>query len=319
MARDLTCPLVTGGAGFIGSALVRRLLDRPEVTRVVVFDKLTYAGSAANLPADDRVKLVRGDVVDGLQIAECIAQEGITGVMHLAAESHVDRSIESAAEFLMSNVIGTGQVLEACRRSRLPMLLCSTDEVYGSIKTPWAFDELSPLQPSSPYSASKAAADLLALAARHTYGQDVVITRCSNNYGPRQHPEKLLPRMVQCALRNEALPVYGDGLQVRDWIHVDDHAAALIAAYLHGAGGEVYNIGAGCERTNLELVGEILRLLDRPVSLIRHVTDRPGHDRRYAVNADKAKRDLGWEPTIAFESGFPRAIREMAAAFGVAG
>lgn len=312
MPRDLTRPLVTGGAGFIGSALVRRLLERPDVERVVVFDKLTYAGSAAHLPVDGRVKLIRGDVVDGLQIAECIAKEGITGVLHLAAESHVDRSIESAAEFLMSNVIGTGQVLEACRRAGLPVLLCSTDEVYGSIEAPGSFDESSPIQPSSPYSASKAAADLLALAAVRTYGQDVVITRCSNNYGPRQHPEKLLPRMVQCALRNEALPVYGDGLQVRDWIHVDDHCAALIAGYRHGGMGEVYNIGADCERANLELVREILRLLDRQESLIRHVADRPGHDRRYAVNAAKARRELGWQPVVDFATAFPQVIRELA-------
>ncbi|HEY8962114.1 MAG TPA: NAD-dependent epimerase/dehydratase family protein, partial [Luteolibacter sp.] len=256
MPRDLSRPLVTGGAGFIGSALVRLLLERPDVERAVVLDKLTYAGSRAHLPADPRLEFVRGDIVDHSLVVELLETRAITGVFNLAAESHVDRSIERADDFIATNITGAFHILGACREANVPLLQSSTDEVYGSIDPPARFHEDSPLRPSSPYSASKTSADLLCLAAVTTYGQDVVITRGSNTYGPRQHPEKLIPRMIQCALRDQPLPVYGDGLQVRDWMHVDDHANGLIAAFLHGETGGVYNLGAGCERANLDLVHE---------------------------------------------------------------
>lgn len=314
MPRDLTRPLVTGGAGFIGSALVRLLLARPEVERVVVLDKLTYAGSMERLPEGGhhpRVTFIRGDVADRETLVHLLDFHGITGVLHLAAESHVDRSIERPDDFITTNIVGTARLLDICRHAGIPMLHCSTDEVYGSIQA-GSFTEDSPLRPSSPYSASKTSADLLCLAAATTYGQDVVITRGSNNYGPRQHPEKLIPRMIQCALRNEPLPVYGSGLQVRDWMHTDDHGSGLIAAYLKGAPANVYNLGARCERANLDLVRMILAILGKPESLIHHVTDRPGHDLRYAVDPSKAERDLGWAPRAVFERDFTATVHQLA-------
>lgn len=313
MPRDLSRPLVTGGAGFIGSALVRLLLKRPDVARVVVLDKLTYAGSRAHLPADPRLEFVRGDILDRPLISRLLETHEITGVFNLAAESHVDRSIERADDFIATNITGAFSVLGACREAKVPLLQCSTDEVYGSIDSPGRFTEESPLRPSSPYSASKTAADLLCLAAFTTYGQDIVVTRGSNTYGPRQHPEKLIPRMVQCALRDQPLPVYGDGQQVRDWMHVDDHADGLIAAFLQGEAGGVYNLGAACERPNLDLIRELLAILEKPESLIRHVTDRLGHDRRYALDASKARRELGWKPRAEFAREFPETIRTLAA------
>lgn len=306
---------MTGGAGFIGSALVRLLLARPEVERVTVLDKLTYAGSRERLPDaghHPRIDFIHGDVADREVVAAVLGAHRITGVFHLAAESHVDRSIERSEDFIATNIVGTACLIDACRRVSIPLLHCSTDEVYGSIAAPDRFTELSPLKPSSPYSASKTSADLLGLAAFTTYGQDVIVTRGSNTYGPRQHPEKLIPRMIQCALANQPLPVYGSGLQVRDWMHVDDHGAGLIAAFVHGVAGESYNLGAGCERTNLDLVTTILGILERPESLIRHVTDRPGHDLRYAVDASKAARDLDWVPRAVFERDFPATVRHLA-------
>ncbi|MEI7928626.1 MAG: NAD-dependent epimerase/dehydratase family protein, partial [Verrucomicrobiales bacterium] len=257
MPRDLSRPLVTGGAGFIGSALVRLLLARPEVERVVVLDKLTYAGSLDRLPErgnHPRLDFIHGDIADRSLLERTLAAHQLTGVLHLAAESHVDRSIDNADDFIATNITGTASLMEACRAASIPLLHCSTDEAYGSVMAPALFTEESPLRPSSPYSASKTSADLLCLAAHTTYGQDVVITRASNNYGPRQHPEKLIPRMIHCALHNQPLPVFGNGLQVRDWMHADDHCAGIIAAYLRGNAGEVYNLGARCERTNLDLV-----------------------------------------------------------------
>jgi dTDP-glucose 4,6-dehydratase len=314
MPRDLSRPLVTGGAGFIGSALVRLLLERPEVERVVVLDKLTYAGSLEHLPEDPRLSFVEGDIMDRRLVAGLLETHTITGVFNLAAESHVDRSIERADDFIATNITGAFQVLSACREANVPLLQSSTDEVYGSIDPPGRFTEDSPLRPSSPYSASKTSADLLGLAAVTTYDQDIVITRGSNTYGPRQHPEKLIPRMIQCALRDEPLPVYGDGLQVRDWMHVNDHSSGLIAAFLYGKAGGVYNLGAGCERANLDLVRELLAILGKPESLIRHVTDRPGHDRRYALDATKARRELGWKPRAEFAREFPETVRRLAEA-----
>jgi dTDP-glucose 4,6-dehydratase len=310
-ARDATHLLVTGGAGFIGSALVRLLLDDPETQRVTVLDKLTYAGKRENLPDDTRLDVVEGDIADQ-ELVERTLSQGITGVLNLAAESHVDRSIERPADFVATNILGTANLLECCRHALIPLLQCSTDEVYGSIEAPDLFTEDSSIRPSSPYSASKAAGDLLCLAAHHTYGQDLVITRGSNNYGPRQHPEKFIPRMVACALAGEALPVYGSGLQVRDWIHVDDHAAGILAAYRNGMAGRVYNLGANCERTNLEIVQEILSHLDLHRIKVSHVTDRPGHDSRYAVDASRARQELGWEPKRDFAGAFPETLRQLA-------
>jgi dTDP-glucose 4,6-dehydratase len=313
MPRDLTRPLVTGGAGFIGSALVRQLLERPEVERVVVLDKLTYAGSLARLPQDEpRLEFVRGDIADRERVRGLLDLHAVTGVFNLAAESHVDRSIERPDDFIATNITGAFTVLDACRAAGVRLLQCSTDEVYGAIDAPGRFTEDSPLRPSSPYSASKTSADLLCLAAVTTHGQDLVITRGSNTYGPRQHPEKLIPRMIQCALRDQPLPVYGDGLQVRDWMHVDDHARGLIAAFLLGEAGGIYNLGADCERTNLDLVRELLAILGKPESLIRHVTDRPGHDRRYALDAGKARRELQWRPQAEFTRDFAHTVRQLA-------
>ncbi len=316
MPRDLSRPLVTGGAGFIGSALVRLLLARPEVERVVVLDKLTYAGSLDRLPEQGnhpRLDFIHGDVTDRALLAKTLADHSVTGVLHLAAESHVDRSIEKADDFIATNITGTACLIEACRAVGIPLLHCSTDEAYGSAAPPILFTEDSPLRPSSPYAASKTSADLLCLAAHTTYGQDIVITRSSNNYGTRQHPEKLIPRMIQCALRDQPLPVYGNGLQVRDWMHADDHCAGIIAAYLRGNAGEVYNLGARCERTNLDLVRRILAILGKPESLIRHVTDRPGHDTRYAIDPTKAERELGWTARVDFEQAFSQTVRQLAA------
>ncbi len=315
MPRDLTRPLITGGAGFIGSALVRLLLARPEVELVVVLDKLTYAGSLDRLPEHGkhpRLDFIHGDVTDRVLLEKVLAGHSITGVLHLAAESHVDRSIEKADDFIATNITGTACLIEACRVAGIPLLHCSTDEAYGSAAPPILFTEDSPLRPSSPYAASKTSADLLCLAAHTTYGQDVVITRSSNNYGPRQHPEKLIPRMIHCALHDQPLPVYGNGLQVRDWMHADDHSAGLIAAFLRGNAGDVYNLGARCERTNLDLVRRILAILGKPESLIRHVTDRPGHDSRYAIDPSKAERELGWTARVDFEQAFSQTVRQLA-------
>jgi dTDP-glucose 4,6-dehydratase len=305
--------LVTGGCGFIGSNLVQCLRRvRPEWT-LVNLDKLTYAGNLENLSGlegDARHVFVRGDVANRELVEHLLAVHRIDAVMHLAAESHVDRSILGPEAFVHTNVLGTQQLLEASRRHGVKrFLMVSTDEVYGSLGPTGAFTETSPLQPSSPYSSSKASADLLALAWHHTYGLDVVVTRCSNNHGPYQFPEKLIPLMVLNALHGEPLPVYGDGGNVRDWLHVEDHCAALLLALEKGRAGEVYNIGGGAERRNLEIVRAILELLDRPESLIRFVKDRPGHDRRYAIDASKARAELGWTPAHPFERGLEETVR----------
>lgn len=311
MPRDISHLLITGGAGFIGSTLVRVLLDNPDVTQLTVLDKLTYAGRYDHLPVSPKLAFVHGDITDRPLVSSLLQERGITGVLNLAAESHVDRSIACADDFIATNIVGTANLLDACRFAGLPLFQCSTDEVYGSIAAPARFTEFSPLRPSSPYSASKTSADLLCLAAHHTYGQDIVISRGTNTYGPRQHPEKLIPRMVWCALRNEPLPVYGNGLQVRDWMHVEDHARGILAAFLHGRPGHVYNLGANEERENLSLVLAILELLQKPSSLIRHVTDRLGHDIRYAIDADKARTELGWRPIISFEEGFSETVTHL--------
>jgi dTDP-glucose 4,6-dehydratase len=292
--------LVTGGSGFIGSNLVRSLLAERPGWRVVNLDKLTYAGNAeslADLEGHPRYRFVRGDIANGELVADLLKTERIEAVMHLAAESHVDRSILAPAVFVETNVAGTQVLLEAAREYGVRRFLhVSTDEVYGSLGPTGLFREDTPLAPSSPYSASKAASDLLALAYAHTFGLPVMVTRCSNNYGRYQFPEKLIPLMIANAVRDQPLPVYGDGKNVRDWIHVEDHCSGLLAALERGRAGEVYNFGASNERPNLDIVHAILELTGKPRSLIRHVTDRPGHDRRYAIDATKARRELGWAP-----------------------
>jgi dTDP-glucose 4,6-dehydratase len=305
--------LLTGGSGFIGSNLVRWLLEHRPGWRVVNLDKLTYAGNPENLAdlADHpRYRFVRGDIGDGALVRRLIEEEKVEAVMHLAAESHVDRSILSPAVFIETNVGGTQVLLEAAREAKVGRFLhCSTDEVYGSLGETGLFTEESPLQPSSPYSASKAGSDLLALAYAHTFGLPVVVTRCSNNFGPYQFPEKLIPLMIANALRDQPLPVYGDGRNVRDWIHVSDHCAGLAAVLERGRAGQVYNLGGSSERRNLEVVHAVLDLLGKPRSLLRFVADRPGHDRRYAIDASKARRELGWEPSRRFEEGLASTVR----------
>lgn len=298
--------LVTGGAGFIGSNFVRYLLKRSEDYAVVNLDLLTYAGNLANLAdveAHARYRFVQGDIADA-KLVESVFALGIDQVVNIAAESHVDRSIEDPAVFTRTNVLGTQVLLDAARRHGVSKFLqVSTDEVYGSLGPSGFFTEASRLDPSSPYSASKASADLMVLAYGRTYGLPVVISRCSNNYGPFQFPEKLIPTMVIRAMNDQPLPIYGDGQNVRDWLHVVDHCKALALVLESGRPGQVYNIGGHNEMTNLELVRQILRQLQKPDSLIRFVNDRPGHDRRYAIDPQKIERELGWTPDFALNDG----------------
>jgi dTDP-glucose 4,6-dehydratase len=305
--------LVTGGSGFIGSNLVRLLLAERPAFRVVNLDKLTYAGNPENLAdldGDPRYRFVRGDICNGELVAELFRTERFDAVLHLAAESHVDRSILAPSVFIETNVRGTQVLLEAAREFGVRRFLhVSTDEVYGSLGPTGLFTEETPLAPTSPYSASKASSDLLALAYGHTFKVPVVVTRCSNNYGPYQFPEKLIPLMIANALRDLPLPVYGDGMNVRDWIHVDDHCRGLLAALEHGREGRVYNFGAASERHNIRIVEQVLDLLEKPRSLIRYVTDRPGHDRRYAIDASRAADELGWAPRRRFEEALGDTVR----------
>jgi dTDP-glucose 4,6-dehydratase len=305
--------LVTGGAGFIGSNLVRHLRrERPRLT-VVNLDKLTYAGnleSLADLKDDRQHIFVRGDIADGKLVDDLLHRHQVEAILNLAAESHVDRSILGPGVFVETNVSGTQVLLDAAHRAGVKRFVqVSTDEVYGSLGVEGRFSETSTLKPSSPYSASKAAADLLVLAYHRTFGMDVVVTRCSNNYGQHQFPEKLIPLMIANALEGKKLPVYGDGLHVRDWIHVEDHCSALVAAFERGKAGEVYNVGCDNERPNLQIVRQLLRILEKPESLIEYVNDRPGHDRRYAIDARKAREELGWVPRIPFAEGLERTVR----------
>jgi dTDP-glucose 4,6-dehydratase len=305
--------LVTGGAGFIGSNLVRLLLAERPAWRIVNLDKLTYAGNAENLAGleeNPRHRFVRGDVCDGPLVADLVRAERIEAVVHLAAESHVDRSILEPAVFIETNVRGTQVLLEAARELGVRRFVhVSTDEVYGSLGPTGLFTEETPLAPSSPYSASKAGSDLLALAYAHTFGLPVVVTRCSNNYGAYQFPEKLIPLMIANAIRDLPLPVYGDGMNVRDWIHVEDHGRGILAALEKGKAGQVYNFGGSSERHNIDIVKTVLDLLRKPHALIQFVKDRPGHDRRYAIDWSKARRELGWEPRRAFEEGLADTVR----------
>ena len=299
--------LVTGGAGFIGSHLVDALLADPG-TRVTVLDKLTYAGSRANLAAhegDDRFRFVRGDVVDATTVEPLVAEAD--RVVHAAAETHVDRSISGPAEFVMTNVVGTQVVLDACRAHERPLLHVSTDEVYGQNEPDGRFDEDDPIRPRSPYAASKAAAELLARAYGITYGLPVWIVRGTNAYGPRQNPEKAIPVFATAALDGRPIPVYAEGRQSREWLYVTDWASACLAALRHGEPGDVVNIGDGHELTNLELARAICRLSGADESLVTFVEDRPGHDLRYGVSSDRL-RELGWAPQVPFDDGLARTV-----------
>jgi dTDP-glucose 4,6-dehydratase len=304
--------MVTGGAGFIGSNFIRFLLRRHSGFEVVNFDKLTYAGNLENLQdiaGDPRYHFVRGDICDPTQVTAVLGDRKIDTIVHFAAESHVDRSITGAAVFVQTNVMGTQVLLEAARAGGVRRFVhVSTDEVYGSLGESGKFIETTPLHPNSPYAASKAGSDLLAMAYHHTFGLPVVLTRCSNNYGPYQFPEKLLPLMIINAMNDKPLPVYGDGMNVRDWLHVEDHCEAIGTVLMEGKEGEVYNIGGNNEWKNLDIVKLILKQLGKPESLIRFVKDRPGHDRRYAMDASKITRELGWAPARTFEHGIVETI-----------
>jgi dTDP-glucose 4,6-dehydratase len=299
--------VVTGGAGFIGSCFVRMALREKWADKVVNVDKLTYAGNLENVqPVADHpgYTFVQADICDGVGMGQLLEQEAPDAVVHFAAESHVDRSIHSPAAAIHTNFNGTFSLLEAARRSGIARFVhVSTDEVYGSIPAPYEADETFPLQTSSPYSASKAGSDLLALSYFTTYELNVSVTRASNNYGPYQFPEKLIPLMISNALEDRPLPVYGDGQQVRDWLFVEDHCRAVDAVLEKGEPGEIYNVGGNCSLPNLEVVRRILRATGKPESLITRVTDRPGHDRRYALTNEKLTRTTGWEPRMDFDTG----------------
>ena len=304
---------VTGGAGFIGSAFVRLLLDGLEGCKVTNFDALTYAGNLDNLKGlnETRHHFVRGDITNREQVLAALADSHDV-IVNFAAESHVDRSIASASEFLHTNVVGTQVLLDCSRETGTPRFVhISTDEVMGSLpeSEDAFFTEDSPFEPNSPYAASKAAAEHLVRAAHHTFGLDTVVTRCGNNYGPRQFPEKFLPLVLSNALDDQAIPVYGDGRNVRDWIYVEDHCRAILLAMEQGRSGAVYNIGARNERRNIDVVESLLDSVGKPRSLIRFVKDRPGHDRRYAIDPSLIESELGWRPLETWETGLQKTIQ----------
>jgi len=310
--------LVTGGAGFIGSNFIRHMLKTYPDYRIVNLDALTYAGNLENLKDiaetegnghQARYQFVKGDIGD-TALVNRIAASGIDAIVNFAAESHVDRSIDSADVFIRTNVLGTQVLLDAALRHKVGRYIqISTDEVYGSLGPEGTFVETTPLAPNSPYSASKAGADLLVRSYFETFKLPALITRCSNNYGPYQFPEKLIPLFITNALADQQLPLYGDGLNVRDWIHVADHCAAIDRVFHQGDPGEIYNIGGNCEKTNREITHTILNELGKPETLIKHVKDRPGHDRRYAIDCTKLCQGLGWSQQYDFQSGMKETIR----------
>ncbi|WP_289354845.1 dTDP-glucose 4,6-dehydratase [Paenibacillus sp. S-12] len=308
----MTHVLVTGGMGFIGSNFILYMLSQYSNLRITNLDVLTYAGNPDNLEevsSSERYRFVKADITNHVQLERIFAETAYDAVVHFAAESHVDRSIADPEAFVRTNVWGTFQLLEAAKRHRVSKFIhVSTDEVYGSLEDTGCFTEESPLAPNSPYSASKAGSDLLARAYGQTYGLPVVITRCSNNYGPRQFPEKLIPTIILRALHDEPIPIYGDGSNVRDWLHVTDHCTAIDFALRVGKVGEVYNIGGHNERTNLDVVRMILQVLNKPESLITFTSDRPGHDKRYAIDPSKSERELGWRPQIELEQGMRQTV-----------
>jgi dTDP-glucose 4,6-dehydratase len=320
--------LVTGGAGFIGSNFIQYILDKQQdLVLLLDLDLLTYAGNLENLEPvkdDPRYRFVKGDIRDKTLVEKLFAEYDFDTVVHFAAESHVDRSILEPEVFLTTNIIGTQTLLDAAKRhwnldpdnkhSReyrpgVRYLQVSTDEVYGALGKTGMFTETTPLAPNSPYSASKTGADLIVRAYHQTYGLPVNITRCSNNYGPYQFPEKLIPLMIHNARQDKPLPVYGDGMQIRDWLHVKDHCSAIATVLEKGKTGEVYNIGGNNEKANIEIVRLILEALGKPESLITYVQDRPGHDRRYAIDNTKITKELGWAPAYTFEEGIKETIR----------
>lgn len=298
--------LVTGGRGFIGSHFIRLLLKKTDYL-IVNLDLVTYAGQSNNLSdleSNTNYHFFKGDIADSNTVDRVFRNHNPAIVVNFAAESHVDRSVTNPLEFVRTNVLGTQVLLDACRKYKTHRFVqVSTDEVYGSLGPTGLFTEQTPIQPNSPYSASKASADMLVRAAVHTHNLDCVITRCSNNYGPYQYPEKLIPLIITNAMQDKPLPVYGDGKNVRDWIYVEDHCEGIFSAMIRGFSGEVYNFGGNAERENIYVIKEILRLLGKPESLITYVTDRPGHDRRYAMDSTKAKLELNWEPKYTFEEG----------------
>ena len=304
--------LVTGGAGFIGSAFVRMVTGLESTTAVVNLDKLTYAGNLDNLAAvaqHPAYRFVKADICDGDAIDALVAEVKPDVIVHFAAESHVDRSILSPGPVFETNLRGTFNLLEAARKHAVPRFLhVSTDEVYGSIEAPHDADEAYPLHTSSPYSATKAGSDLLALSYYTTYKMPVTVTRASNNYGPYQFPEKLIPLMISNAIDDKPLPIYGDGMQIRDWLFVDDHCRAILAVIERGRAGEVYNIGGSRSLPNIDVVRKILAALNKPDSLMHTVKDRPGHDRRYALSSEKVMRETGWAAQVTFESGLQATI-----------
>ena len=304
--------LVTGGAGFIGSSFIRYVLRTRQDIEIVNFDKLTYAGNLRNLDevaSNDRYGFVRGDIAEPRDVAAVFQQHRPQAVVNFAAETHVDRSIEDTAPFLKTNVAGTQCLLEQSRRSGVSKFIqISTDEVYGSLGADGAFREDTPIDPSSPYSASKASADLWVLSYFKTYGFPGLVTRCTNNYGPYQFPEKLIPVLITNAMEDRSLPIYGDGLNVREWIYADEHSRAVLMALDRGRPGEVYNIGSGHEKTNLDVVREVLRVMGKPESLIKFVKDRPGHDRRYAIDCSKIQKEWGWKSEVDFGAGLAETV-----------
>jgi len=304
--------LVTGGCGFIGSNFVQYILELYAGETVVNLDKLTYAGNPENLrniEGHPRYCFIKGDICDRSSVESIVREHAVDAIVNFAAESHVDRSIVGSAVFIETNVAGTNVLLDVARERGIGRFVqISTDEVYGSLGVDGKFTETSPVHPNSPYAASKAAADLLALAYHHTHGLPVVVTRCSNNYGPFQFPEKLIPLMIARAFDDKPVPVYGDGLNVRDWLHVSDHCSAIDLVLRNGSAGEVYNIGGSNEWRNIDVVRLVLKKLGKPESLISFVKDRPGHDRRYAIDASNISRTLGWRPKISFEQGLEETV-----------